>query len=120
VFEGEALEKAMAAYAVELGGVEEKIKNPKNPYKNLRLFKAENEEGEWKIFLVIHEGSDPLVVDFLVAPEIAAKMIENYETAAQSNLLDKKRAVQLVLARQFEEADLRSFILQSQRQAQRG
>jgi len=120
VFNGAELEKVLAAYALEQGGVEEQIKNPKNPYKNLRLFKVENEAGEWKIFLVIHADSDPLVVDFLVPPEIAAKMIEKYETAAQSNLLDKKRAVQLVLTGQFEEADIKSFILQSQQQCRRG
>ncbi|MCL2371533.1 hypothetical protein FWC63_02205 [Candidatus Saccharibacteria bacterium] len=113
MFNGAELESLLAEYALELGGEEEKIQNPKNQYKTLRLFKRENEEGERKIFLVIHEGSDPLVVDFLVPPEIAAKMIEQYETASQSNLLDKKRAVQLVLTGQFEEADLKSFVLQS-------
>ena len=111
MFKGAELEKELADYAVELGGVEEKIKNPKNEHKSLRVFKHND-----RIFLIIHEGSDPLVVDFFTHPEIQKRMIEQYETAAQSQLIDKKRAVQLVLTDQFELADVKSFILQSRDQ----
>jgi predicted DNA-binding protein (MmcQ/YjbR family) len=125
VYKGGELEKELAAYALELGGVEEVIKNPKNEHKELRLFRRANvaEAGgttgsdfaseKGRIFLILHAGSDPLVVDFFVHPEIQKKLIEEYDTASTSTLLDKKRAVQLVLTDQFELADLKSFILQS-------
>ncbi|MCL2038780.1 hypothetical protein FWG86_02690 [Candidatus Saccharibacteria bacterium] len=120
MFDGAGWEREIVAYALELGGIEEKIKDPKNKYKNLRVFRraAEGEEANGRIFLIIHEGSDPLVVDFLVPEEIAREMVERFETASQSPLLDKKRAVQLVLTGQFELADVRSFILQSQAQSE--
>ena len=118
MFNGAELEQALAEYAVELGGVESKIRNPKNEYKTLRVFKAATKgaaEGaaEGRIFLIIHEGSDPLVIDFFIPTELQQKMIEQYETASASQLIDKKRAVQLVLTDQFDLLDLKSFILQS-------
>ena len=108
MFNGAEMEKELAAYALELGGIEEKIKHPKNEHKSLRLFKHEG-----RIFLIMHEKADPLVVDFFVHPEILKRMIEQYETAAQSDLIDKKRAVQLVLTDQFSMEDLKSFVFQS-------
>jgi predicted DNA-binding protein (MmcQ/YjbR family) len=125
VYKGGELEKELAAYALELGGVEEVIKNPKNEHKELRLFRRVNvaEAGEaassgsvaekGRIFLILHAGTDPLVVDFFVHPEIQKKLIEDYDTASASTLLDKKRAVGLVLTDQFELDDLKSFIFQS-------
>lgn len=114
MFKGAELEKTLAEYAAELGGEESWMKNPKNEHKSLRVFKAAGEAGgEPKIFLIIHENSDPLVVDFFVHPEIQKKLIEQYETASHSNLIDKKRAVQLVLTDQFTVEDLKSFIWQS-------
>lgn len=108
MFNGAELEKVLTEYAIELGGEESRIKNPKNEHKNLRVFKADD-----KIFLVVHENSDPLVIDFFVHPEIQKRMIEQYDTASHSNLIDKKRAIQLVLTDQFTVEDLKSFIIQS-------
>ena len=123
MFNGGELEKALTDYAVELGGVEEKIQHPKNKYKKLRVFRqkrdgAEGEADAGRIFLIIHDGADPLVIDFFVHPEIQKKMIERYETANKSDLIDKKRAVQLVLTDQFPIEDLKSFILQSLNQSE--
>ncbi|MDR0979626.1 MAG: MmcQ/YjbR family DNA-binding protein [Candidatus Nomurabacteria bacterium] len=107
------LEKLLQEYAVELGGATEEILHPKNKYKKLLVFRTAGEDIEPKIFLIIHKDSEPLVIDFLAHPEIQKKLVEEYETASRSNLLDKKRAVQLVLTGQFSLEDVKSFIWQS-------
>ncbi len=120
MFKGAELEATLAAYAKQLGGTEEVITNPENEYKQLRLFRWQDDQtdGPSQIFLIEHVGSDPLVIDFLLPEEIAQQMIERYDTAAKSNLLDKQRDVQLVLTGEFDEADLKSFITQSRAQTE--
>ena len=74
MFNGAELEKLLSEYALELGGEESRTLNPKNKHKSLRVFKSASETGdESRIFLIIHENSDPLVIDFFVHPEIQKK-----------------------------------------------
>lgn len=72
--------------------------------KGLNIFKTGD-----RIFLIIHEGTNPLRIDVKCEYKLARLLSERYETVQKSTLLGNK-GVEVILTGQLPEDDVKDLI----------
>ncbi len=69
--------------------------------------------GDWKMYALIHEGSDPVRISLKCDPQLGKLLREKYVTVMEGYHLNKKHWITIVLSGEIEWEEIKGFIRHS-------